>query len=425
MNNTDNINNNSSKIFTKQFIMIMVINFFLFSGFQMLMPVLPVYIKSLGAPDSLIGWIAGLSTIASLTIRPFAGAALDIYGRRGVFFIGMIIIILVTPIYSIFPVVAVVLGIRFIHGFGWGISSTSSSTIASDVIPKKRFGEGMGFFSLSGSLAMAIAPSIGLNLFAYIGFYSVAIISTLLIIITFIIATRLEYKDVSHKTIENHLDKKDADIDADKEGINQGYTNKGETGNTILKPEKKKLNLFEKSAFYPAITVFLITFTYGGIVGFISIYASTLGIKNIGIYFAIYAVSLLISRPFFGKIIDKKGFSWAIYPGILFLFIGMQFLANASSLTSFIICGIFYGIGFGAAQSGLQTLAVINATNENRGAANATFFNGFDGGIGAGAVVSGIIASKIGYSSMYLVLSVSIIFAGIVYFGFTKKEKIK
>ena len=172
---------------------------------------------------------------------------------------------------------------------------------------------------------------------------------------------------------------------------------------------------FEKSAFAPAIVIFFITITYGSIVGFISIYASNLGIDNVGIYFAVYAVSLLISRPFFGKMVDKYGFDIVVLPGLIFLFVGLMVLVYANSLLMFSISGILYGIGFGATQSSLQTMSVINAPKENIGAANATFFNGFDGGIGVGSVLAGIIATSFGYSKMYMYLSNSIVIALVLY----------
>jgi len=66
MNNKD-----KQPIWTKDFIGITIINLLIFFGFQMLMPTLPIYVKSIGGPDSVIGLIIGLFTIASLFDRSF------------------------------------------------------------------------------------------------------------------------------------------------------------------------------------------------------------------------------------------------------------------------------------------------------------------------------------------------------------------
>lgn len=60
---------------------------------------------------------------------------------------------------------------------------------------------------------------------------------------------------------------------------------------------------------------------------------------------------------------------------------------------------VLYGIG--AAQSSLQTMAIVNAPNNRTGAGNATFFTGFDGGIGIGAVLAGLLSSAMGYGRMF------------------------
>ena len=63
-----------------------------------------------------------------------------------------------------FPVnsLSLLLLIRFIHGFSFGIATTATGTIAADIIPAVRRGEGMGYFATSTNLAMAIGPFLGL-----------------------------------------------------------------------------------------------------------------------------------------------------------------------------------------------------------------------------------------------------------------------
>ena len=55
-----------------------------------------------------------------------------------------------------------VLVLRFLHGLTWGSMSTAGSTIAVDLVPQKRRGEGIGIFGLSMTIAMAIGPLIAI-----------------------------------------------------------------------------------------------------------------------------------------------------------------------------------------------------------------------------------------------------------------------
>lgn len=368
-------------LWTKDFIIISIVNLLLFCGFQMLLPTLPVYVKSLGGGDALLGWIIGASTVASLMIRPVAGIILDKMGRKGIFIIGLCIIILVTIAYTWFPVIGIILVFRFIHGIGWGMASTSSSTIASDVIPKSRFGEGMGFFSLSSSLAMALAPGIGLSILARYGFTRIALLSAVLGIIVLILSLFIRNSEKAEKS-----------------------------------EVRVKAAAYEKASVFPSVVIFFTCATYGSITGFLSLYASERGIQNIGMFFTVYAVVLLLSRPFCGKLTDRLGVNIVIYPGLILLIIAMLLLSNAGTLPVFLMSAALYGLGFGAVLSCLQTLAVLRAPKERLGAANATFFTGFDGGIGFGSVAGGVIATAAGYSRMYLYFSLFIVIAGTIYF---------
>lgn len=119
---------------------------------------------------------------------------------------------------------------------------------------------------------------------------------------------------------------------------------------------------------------------------------------------------------FSGRLIDRLGFNAATYPGLIILIAAMFLPSQASAMYLFLIAAFFYGVGFGAVQSSLQTMSVIYAPKDRFGAANATFFTGFDGGIGFGSIIAGIVAATWGYSKMYFSFSLFLIAAGFVYF---------
>lgn len=377
-------------LWTKNFIIINVINLLIFFGFQMLLPTLPIYAKKLGGTNSIIGLVTGAFVVSSVIIRPISGLLLDKLGRQKVFLVGAFIFIVSVFSYSFAPFISAILIIRFIHGFGWGAVSTASNTIASDNIPKNRFGEAMGYFSLTSSLAMAIGPTIGLFVISKYSFPVLFSISTILAVLSVIVSFKLEYKKIE-----------------------------------VKEEIKSKASLYEKSSITPSVIVFFVTITYGALTSFLPLYATQKGIENIGIFFTVYAISLFISRPIFGKIIDKLGFDYAIIPGLICIIISMTLLSQASNLNIFLIVAFIYGIGFGATQSSLQTMAVNDVSPSRLGAANATFFTAFDCGVGLGAVILGVISSNVGYGEMYLWASASAVIAFILYFITGRKGKLQ
>lgn len=352
-------------LWSRDFILITTINLFLFLGFQAYPSALPPYVKSLGASDSMLGWLTGTATIATLLTRPLAGVFLDKVGRRGVFLSGLVMVTAVSGAMYFFPVVAIVLLLRFVHGLGWGVASTASSTIAADYIPKVRFGEGMGFFSLAASVGMAVSPAIALSLSPGNMF---AIATTFMGTAT-LLALFLNYKPVEKS---------------------QGGGFK---------------NPYEKAAVLPALVIFMVATAFGAVITFLAVYAAEQGINNIGPFFTVYATVMIVTRPSTGKIVDRHGFKLVIPLGLATQVVSLVLLSQADNMCMFLVSAVFYGLGQGTVFTGTQALAILSAPSGRVGAATATFFTGFDAGVGVGAVAAGIMAGFMGYSGMYLCLA--------------------
>jgi len=376
----------SQRLWSKDFILINLANLFIFSGFQMLMPTLPVYAKHLGGSEAVAGMVIAVFAVSSVLIRPFAGRATDQYGRKGIFFLGLLIFILSVLSYSWVPGVGFLLLARFIHGFGWGSSNTAISTVATDVIPENKLGEGMGFFGLTANLSMALAPALGIYIMTTYTFSSLFLTAAMLPSIGLVLALFITYN---------------------KPNPDQA------------RPEG---SLLERSALRPTLIIFFVTMTYGAVVSFLALYAASLNIPNIGPFFTVYALTLLVSRPIFGRLSDKKGFDIVMLPGILCVLATMLILFSAHTMPMFLLAGFVYGVGLGAVQPTLQSMAVKHVPPFRRGAANGTYSTGFDLGIGLGSALWGLLAQAYGYNMLYLWASVPALIALVIYFAFGRTK---
>lgn len=366
---------NPDKIWTRDFVLVCLANFFVFLGFQMTLPTLPIFVKELGGSDQLIGLIVGIFTFSALLLRPYVGKALDSKGRRFVYMFGLAIFVLSVGSYAFITSIGFLLLLRVVQGVGWGFSSTATGTIATDLIPPKRRGEGMGYFGLSGNLALAFGPALGLALVDFISFSSLFLICAACGLIAFLLSSKIHYKKVEespHKT-----------------------TN-------------VKFDFFEKTALKPSILLFFITITFGGTAGFLPLYAIEEKVAGVEAYFLVYAAFLFISRTFAGRIYDMKGHRYVFPPGIILILCAMLLLAWLPNTAVMLIAAGMYGLGFGSAQPALQAWAVSGASNNRKGMANATYFSFFDLGIGIGAIANGLIASIFGYSAIYLSAAISV-----------------
>lgn len=375
-------------IFTRNFICITAINLFVFFSFQMIFPTLPLYIKQLGGTDSVIGLVAGAFTVTSLLTRPFAGLALDKIGRRQVFVVGLFVLILTCLSYSFSKTIYVIILIRLLHGFGWGISGTAASTVAAEIIPRQRFGEGMGYFSMANSVSLAIAPATGLYIVHHYGFRDMFMLSTFLVSIGFLMAWFVKYP------------------------------------NYRPQPERGHQPLYEKTAWGPALMIFFISATFGSLSSFLPLYAYSRGIEHVGTFFTVYASAIFISRPLTGKVVDRYSYDVTIIPGMLSIAVAMLMIAYLNGLALLLSAAFIYGLGFGTCQMSFQTMVVRNVARSRLGAANATFFSGLDLGMGLGALTLGTVAELLGYNHMFMVASLIIVLAFFIYILYLRRREV-
>src|SRR5699024_11573034 len=89
--------------------------------------------------------------------------------------------------------------------------------------------------------------------------------------------------------------------------------------------------LFEKSAIPISIVLLIVALGYAGILSLITSYAEEIGLaERGGFFFLVYAVVVLLTRPFTGKLMDLKGANIISYPGLLLFAAGMLLLAIAN-----------------------------------------------------------------------------------------------
>lgn len=373
---------NPEKIWTRDFVLVCLANFFIFLGFQMTLPTLPLFVKELGGSDQLIGMIVGVFTFSALLLRPYAGQALETKGRRFVYMFGLAVFVFSVGAMGFITSIFFLVAIRVVQGVGWGFSTTATGTIATDLIPPKRRGEGMGYFGLSGNIALAIGPGLGLALVGKISFTSLFLICGALGLAAFLLSSTIRYKKV-----ETSPDK-----------------------TTTV-----KFDIFEKTALEPSLLLFFITVTFGGIATFLPVYAIEKSVAGIESYFLVYALFLMISRTFAGQIYDNKGHAYVFPPGAILIIIAMFLLAWLPNTTVLLIAAALYGLGFGSIQPALQAWAVDKAANNRKGMANATFFSFFDVGVGIGAILFGQLAFMYGYQSIYFTSAGSVCLSLILY----------
>lgn len=114
-------------------------NLLLFFSFYMLIPVLPFYLlENLGTSGSIAGIVLALYTISALFIRPFSGFMVDMFSRKPLYLVCYGFFCVIFAGYVIATTLVLFIVLRIFHGFAFGISTVSGSTVAVDIMASER-----------------------------------------------------------------------------------------------------------------------------------------------------------------------------------------------------------------------------------------------------------------------------------------------
>ena len=365
----------NNKLWTKSFITACIGNFMLFFAFYMLVPIFPLYlIDEHTTSKSLIGILLASYTIAALLIRPFAGFVLDMVYRKPIYLVAFFLFVVTFVGYPLANSISIFLFFRILHGFTFGFVTTAGNSLVVDIVPAERRGEGLGFFGVANTIAMAVGPMTGLYLhdhFSYDVIFYTAIGTGLL---GFIFASMIKAENKSVKTKEY--------ITWDRFFLFKGF----------------------KAGF----TLMLMGIPYGMIVTYIALFGREIGISSgTGLFFTIMAIGLTASRFIGGRLVDKGKLVQVINSGIALSMIsfvmlaGLKYIDNKLTLLLvFYFISLLMGIGYGLIFPAYNTLFVNLAPNNRRATASSTYMTSWDIGIGLGLVSGGWLADSGGGLSL-------------------------
>ena len=151
----------NEKIFTKSFLLIFIALLFTALVMYALMSTVTEYATSMGTTATIAGLVSGIYIFGGLCSRIYSGNALSRSGWKRTALIFMAIHFIACLLYFIVDSVELLLIVRFIHGIGFGASANAIVTIASEILPKSRFGEAFGYFMLGTTIAVGLGPYVG------------------------------------------------------------------------------------------------------------------------------------------------------------------------------------------------------------------------------------------------------------------------
>ena len=375
----------AAKLWTRDLVLIILVNLCVFTNHIMSLSTFPFYIQSLGGSEAVAGICAAAFAFVAVIIRPFVGWWLDNGVRKAALVVGLLLLGAAPLGYVFVPVLSMSIAFRMLHGIGLSFSNSTTATVASDVICRPRFAEGMGYFGMATALASAIAPALGLSLMEGFGFgtlYAVAagIAGLGLVLFAFV------------RTRKVNVPKKKLDL------------------RTII----------NRDSLPATATMLVFMLTFGALENFVAIFAAENSLPSGSIYFIVMSVMLLVVRVTLGKLVDQRGEAIFVYTCKAAMLVAFLLLALVPNTAPYILSAALAGYAFGGLEPSLQSMAVHTSTDETRGSANSTFLCGYDIGYGLGGGLAGSLITAMGYSSMWMIVSLACVASVLIYVAWAR-----
>ena len=265
-------------LFTRRFFGLWLFAFITFFAAFQLLPAVPFRIMAIGGSKAQAGWFLSVYAFASALSAPLMGNLADHIGRKRMLMTAAVLFIGFSLLYGVIRIVPLLLVIAIVHGSLWSGLIASASAIMSDYIPESRRNEGLAYWGLASTAAIALAPAVGLTVYDHFGWIALCVDLAGLAVLTLVWASQLP---VVHETMSSAHSLREA---------------------------------WDVQTIRPALSLSVICFGYGGVTSYVAILSRERGIKPESLYFTIFALSIVVVRVFTSRLGDRLGPKAMLYP---------------------------------------------------------------------------------------------------------------
>lgn len=355
-------------LWTGTFILLIVLNLFNGMAGQMTIPLVAKFSYALTPDLTLASTVAGLMSLMSLFICPFAGVLSDRMDRRKLLLITMTGYGLSILLHALAHDVWVLIVLRLITGAFFSISGVTLIAFSSLYVPRERLGEGMGYITLAAILAQAIGPALGLELVGVLGYQVTFAISGIVALgaaaVLLLLPSQKEPRPLARRKIAFR-------------------------------------DIFAMEFFGFMLLAALFSSGNGMVSTYLAILAEERNIPNIALFFTVYSVCLVLLRPMTGKLLDRRGVYVILIPSVLCAALGMVFIGIGYTLPMMVAAGIFKSMGQGSGIPSLQAHVVKTLDKERSGVAVSTIMIGQNVGNALAPIAGSFFVKAFGYEKMF------------------------
>lgn len=358
-----------ASLFNKRFLLLCLAMFLAYANQWLMTPIIPLFVQDAGGSAFLAGLVLLAFAVPSFVARPFVGHVADRWSAVGVLACGLSALAAGSLMF-LFPFLAIAFAGAVVRGLGWAGANIGGYTTLAAAAPAERRGESAGYYtSIMTSVTIAF-PALALWIAAgYGGFRAVFLLSAAMALLGLPAAYALARELGSATKAAPAADRPESLIDR---GVLLA------TG----------LNLCS-------------TLAAPSVMAFLPLYARSLGIANVGLFYVLAGITSVVVRPLLGKKSDSMGRGPAIALGLGAQLAGLALIVAAQALPLILVGGVFVALGWSMIGATTTALAMDLTDPRSRGRGMATFSLSFQLGAGVGAIIAGALADLVGLRGMY------------------------
>ena len=352
-------------------------------GFGLILPLLPIYGREMGASGVYLGLLTSLFGITrSITSYP-GGVLADRFGRKKLIVGGLFVYTVVMFLFGVSTNLYHLLILRACQGAASGVVWPVAATMVADIVQPKDRGKAMGFFSMTWDAGIAIGPVLGGLLAAA---FSIAVpffvCSALSLVSALLVLKRVK---------ETHSE-----------------------------PEKKSstslhdLSLKKLTLIGVCVTGFTVSFAMGLVHPVLPLFGSeVIGLDeaSIGLIFGVMGITRFLVKPVSGTLSDTVGRKKVIITGLTLNGIFTTSISFSRSLTSILLLSGARAVGLGMTMPSMNALVTSLTTRKNRGKIMGIYSTSRNGGLVVGPLLGGFAFDALSVQAPFFICGI-VVFLG-------------
>lgn len=374
--------NKYKKIHRKyDFILLQISTFLLFGAFNMTLPILSGAAERTGATGTMTGLITGGFAVVSLVTRPITSHMADIFNRKMLYKVSIMIAFISYIGYGAAKWPAVLLLVRYFHGFSMGIIAPVCAILSASYAEESYTCEGVGIFAVVQTAASGIGPSVGIWITSHFGYEACFFTAAVIMASVFCVFQLLT--DKQNKTRLSDL--------------------------PFLLEKIKHSPIISTRCIVPSVLVCLLITAFSGFNGYIVQIAGENGIHHTELFYVFYTSAVLLVRKPVSQLSSFLSEAIVLIPSCILFIVSLIVCSTASSMGSFILGAVLLGSGYGSCFALLLVICNYRVPDSEKGLANGTCYIGIDLGYMIGPVLAGYLSTRMGYRGMAKCLIIPLI----------------